>query len=56
MNKIQNPGWDVIIEEANKVYSETKLIDETSRTLGISGWMVLEAVGFTDQWDFIFDD
>ena len=30
--------------------------DETAKIVGISRWEVLEALGFSDEWAFVFAD
>ena len=48
--------WDEISEAVNLTYEQTKQVDETAKIVGVSRWEVLEALGFSDEWAFIFDD
>jgi hypothetical protein len=48
--------WDEISEAVNVAYEQTQRIDETAKIVGVSRWEVLEALGFSDEWAFVFDD
>ena len=48
--------WDEIPEVVNLTYEQTQQVDETAKIVGVSRWEVLEALGFSDEWAFIFDD
>ena len=49
-------SWDEISEAVNVTYEQTQQIDETAKIVGVSRWEVLEALGFSDEWAFVFDD
>ena len=49
-------SWDEICKAVNVTYEQTKQVDETAKIVGVSRWEVLEALGFSDEWAFIFDD
>ncbi len=40
----------------NVTYEQTQQVDETAKIVGVSGWEVLEALGFSDEWTLIFDN
>ena len=40
----------------NETYARTPDIQKTANETGVSRAVVLEAVGFSDEWAFIFDD
>ncbi|MDA8575344.1 hypothetical protein N9L79_07400 [Alphaproteobacteria bacterium] len=48
--------YDEQAKRVNEAYAETNDIDLTVKKTGISRLVVLEAVGFSDEWAFIFDD
>ena len=48
--------WDEICQAVDVTYQQTQQIDETAKVVGVSRWEVLEALGFSDEWAFIFDD
>ena len=48
--------WDEIFKAVNVTYEKTKQVDETAKIVGVSRWEVLEALGFSDEWAFVFDD
>ena len=48
-------SWDEISEAVNVTYEQTQQVDETAKIVGVSRWEVLEALGFSDKWAFIFD-
>ncbi len=49
-------SWDEISKAVNVTYEQTKQVDETAKIVGVSRWEVLEALGFSDEWAFVFDD
>ena len=49
-------SWDVICKAVNITYQQTQQVDETAKIVGVSRWEVLEALGFSDEWAFVFDD
>ena len=49
-------SWDEISEAVNVSYEQTQQVDETAKIVGVSRREVLEALGFRDEWAFIFDD
>ena len=49
-------SWDEISEAVNVTYEQTQQVDETAKIVGVSRWEVLEALGFSDEWAFVFDD
>ena len=49
-------SWDEISKAVNITYEQTKQVDETAKIVGVSRWEVLEALGFSDEWAFVFDD
>ena len=49
-------SWDEICNAVNVTFEQTQQIDETAKIVGVSRWEVLEALGFSDEWAFIFDD
>ena len=49
-------SWDEISKAVNVSYEQTQQIDETAKIVGVSRWEVLEALGFSDKWAFIFND
>ena len=51
-----NLSYEEIIKLVNEVYQRTNDIQQTSTETGLSRSIVLEAVGFNDEWSFIFDD
>ena len=51
-----NLSYEEIIKLVNEVYQRTNDIQQTSTETGWSRSIVLEAVGFSDEWSFIFDD
>ena len=48
--------WNEICKAVNVTYEQTKQVDETAKIVGVSRWEVLEALGFSDEWAFVFDD
>lgn len=48
--------YDEQAKRVNEVYTETNDIDLTVKKTGVSRLVVLEMVGFTDEWAFVFDD
>ena len=48
--------WDEICKAVNVTYEQTQQVDETAKIVGVSRWEVLEALGFSDEWAFVFDD
>ena len=48
--------WDEICKAVNVTYEQTQQVDETAKIVGVSRWEALEALGFSDEWAFIFDD
>ena len=49
-------SWDEICKAVNVTYKKTKQVDETAEIVGASRWEALEALGFSDEWAFVFDD
>ena len=49
-------SWDEISKAVNVTYEQTQQIDETAKIVGVSRREALEALGFSDEWAFIFDD
>ena len=49
-------SWDEISEAVNVNYEQTQQVDGSAKIVGVSRWEVLEALGFSDEWAFIFDD
>ena len=49
-------SWDEISKAVNVTYEQTQQVDETAKIVGVSRWEALEALGFSDEWAFIFDD
>ena len=49
-------SWDEICKAVNVTYEQTQQVDETTKIVGVSRWEVLEALGFSDEWAFVFDD
>ena len=49
-------SWDEISEAVNVTYEQTQQVDETAKIVDVSRWEVLEALGFSDEWAFVFDD
>ena len=45
--------WDEISEAVNVSYEQTQQVDETAKIVGVSRWEVLEALGFSDEWELI---
>ena len=43
--------WDEISQAVNVSYEQTKQVDETAKIVGVSRWEVLEALGFSDEWE-----
>ena len=43
--------WDEISEAVNVTYEQTQQVDETAKIVGVSRWEVLEALGFSDEWE-----
>jgi len=43
--------WDEISEAVNVSYEQTQQVDETAKIVGVSRWEVLEALGFSDEWE-----
>jgi hypothetical protein len=48
--------YDEQAKRVNEVYTETNDIDLTVKKTGVSRLVVLEMVGFSDEWAFMFDD
>lgn len=48
--------YDEQAKRVNEVYTETNDIDLTVKKTGVSRLVVLEMVGFIDEWAFVFDD
>ena len=48
--------YDEQAKRVNEAYAETNDIDLTVKKTGISRLVVLEMVGFSDEWAFVFDD
>ena len=48
--------YDEQAKRENEVYAETNDIDLTVKKTGVSRLVVLEMVGFSDQWASTFDD
>ena len=48
--------YDEQANRVNEAYAETNDIDLTVKKTGISRLVVLEMVGFSDEWAFVFDD
>ena len=46
--------WDEISEAVNVTHEQTQQVDETAKIVGVSRWEVLEALGFSDEWAFVF--
>ena len=53
---LKTKTWDEISEAVNDTYEQTQQVDETAKIVGVSRWEVLEALGFSDEWAFVFDD
>ena len=53
---LKKKTWDEISQVVNVTHEQTQRIDETAKIVGVSQWEVLEALGFSDEWAFIFDD
>ena len=49
-------SWDEICKAVNVTYEQTQQIVETAKIVGVSRWEVLEALGFSDEWAFVFAD
>ena len=49
-------SYDETAAEINASYKQTQDVDKTAKEVGVSRWEVLEALGFSDEWAFIFDD
>ena len=47
---------DPISQAVNVTYEQTQQVDETAKIVGVSRWEVLGALGFSDEWAFVFDD
>ena len=48
--------YDELCKRVNELYARTQDIQKTADETGISQTVVLEMVGFSDEWAFIFDD
>ena len=48
--------YDELCERVNRVYRQNNDVDQTANDTGLSRLVVLESLGFTDEWAFIFDD
>ena len=48
--------YDEQSKRVNKAYAETNDIDLTVKKAGVPRLVVLEMVGFSDEWAFVFDD
>ena len=44
-------SWDTICKAVNVTYEQTQQVDETAKIVGVSRWEVLEALGFSDEWE-----
>ncbi len=50
-------SYDELCKRVNDAYTCTRdLQKKTANETGVSRAVVLEAVGFSDEWAFIFDD
>ena len=49
-------SWGEICKAVNVTYEQTQQVDETAKIVGVSRWEALEALGFSDEWAFVFDD
>ena len=49
-------SYDDLCKRVNETYARTQDIQKTANETGVSRAVVLEAVGFSDEWAFIFDD
>ena len=45
-----------LCRRVNETYARTQDIQKTANETGVSRAVVLEAVGFSDEWTFVFDD
>ena len=48
--------WDEICKAVNVTYEQTQQVDGSAKIVGVSRQEVLEALGFSDEWAFVFDD
>ena len=49
-------SYDELCKRVNDTYTRTRDLEKTANETGVSRAVVLEAVGFSDEWAFIFDD
>ena len=49
-------SYDETAAEINASYKQTQDVDKTAKEVGVSRLVVIEALGFSDEWSFIFDD
>ena len=49
-------SYDELCKAVNVTYEQTQQVNETAKIVGVSRWEVLGALGFSDEWAFVFDD
>lgn len=56
VSNLSNLSYDEASVVVHAAYKKTKDIGEITKQTGIDRYIVLELLGFSDEWSFTFDD